>query len=168
MISEKNVGEEFMLSYDQLSRGIEEGRLKAQYRSCHGHSFRMFFRDEVAQYLRIVGPDPELKAINDARNAKYELSAKRARMLQVTTELNNFDARKAALIREKQELEGWLLVHDPKTIASVAKVAAKATAKAEKEAGKATAKFAKILAKACSATKKRKIADENEENYQEN
>ena len=135
-LSEKNVGEEFFLGREELDKGIENGKLKAQWRSFHGHSYRLFIRDEIVQYARTCAPDPVLKSINDAKMLKQNLVSKRSRLEAVKTELNGIDAKKIRLANEKMELEIWLSQNDPKAVAKAAKDEAKLAAKEAKAAEK--------------------------------
>jgi hypothetical protein len=148
-LSEKSVGEEYCLSAAQLEKGVELGKLTFQHRSAHGNSYRLFVRSEVEFYSRSQEPDPVLKAIHTAKNAKLNLVTKRARFDTVSTELASIDARKAALIQEKEELVAWLLTNDPKAAADAKKVeaAAKKAETAAKKAEKA----------AITESKKRKV-----------
>lgn len=173
-LSESNVRAEYLLSADQLTEGVESGSLQLQRRSTYGSSYRLFVRSEVAAYARLVGPDLQLKAARDASMVKENLVANRSRLSVVVCELGGIDARKAALIREKGQLEEWLLANDPKAAAQAVKDQAKAAkeeakvAKEEAKAAKEEAKVAKAAAKAgahpkSAAQMKRKLGDDDDE-----
>ena len=131
-LSEKNVAEEYLLSSSQLIKGSEDGKLNVQWRSCHGNSYRLYVRSEVAEYVKVVGPDVHLKAAYDAKMVKQNLVTNRARLAAVSNELSCIDARKLALINEKRTLEEWLQTNDPKEAAKAAKEAKGSAAKKRK------------------------------------
>lgn len=154
-LSEKNVSEEYQLSSAQLDKGVESGALKVQWRSFHGNLYRLFIRSEVSAYVGLVGPDTALKAAYDARVVKQNLVSKRTRLDAVTAELSGIDAKKAALVKEKQDLEQWLMANDPKAATQAAKDAAKVAKETTKKATKQAAKATK------SGSQKRKLDDES-------
>ena len=153
-LSEKNVGEEYHLSSAQLDKGVESGVLKVQWRSNYGNLYRLFIRSEVSAYARLVGPDEKLKAAYDARVIKQDLITKRSRLNAVAEELSGIDAKKAALINEKQVLEQWLADNDPKVAAQAAKNAKNAT-----KAATGTAKGAANAAKEGSQKKRKLVSN---------
>jgi len=61
-MSEKNVIAEFLLKESDLERGCEEGKLHVQWRSCHGHRYRLFVRSEVSEFAKTCEKDTFLKA----------------------------------------------------------------------------------------------------------
>jgi hypothetical protein len=99
-MSEKNVTAAYQLSADQLRQGVEGGNLKLQWRSCHGNSYRLFIRSEVEAYAKLVGPDPALKAVHDASQAKQRIATKHSRYVEVTKDLETIDARKNAMMKD--------------------------------------------------------------------
>lgn len=166
-LSEKNVKEEYQLNSDQLTKGIEDGKLTVSWRQCHGSMYRLYIRSQIEAFRRTVQPDSTLVAASNAAKSKYEITTKRSRLTVVSQELAGIDARKLALINEKQMLEQWLQTNDPKTAAKEAKEAeklAKAAEKVAKAAAKEQDKLAKEEAKtakaATVASKKRKIGSD--------
>ena len=121
-ISENNVRDEFFFTESTLNEGVNSGALKPQYRSMHGNSYRVFLRTEVEDFAKTELPDAGLKAAKDVKQMKKTVAHKKARLEAVTTELNGIDARKINLLHEKEELNDFLLVNDPKTKAAAKKV----------------------------------------------
>ena len=100
-MSEKNAIKEFKITQEHLERGIEEGKLKVQWRSCHGNSYRLYVRNEVADFAKTCPKDEKLVK----KGKKDELKA--------TTELlAQAQAQVAALSSKKRELETWMSEND--------------------------------------------------------
>ena len=121
-ISENNVRDEFFFTESTLNEGVNSGALKPQFRSMHGNTYRVFLRTEVEDFAKTELPDQGLKAAKDVKQMKKTIAHKKARLEAVTTELNGIDARKINLLHEKEELNDFLLVNDPKTKAAAKKV----------------------------------------------
>lgn len=106
--------QEFHITKSDIHRGIDQGALKKwSRRSCHGHSFLMLDRDEVALYAVTCPKDPELVVAAAKKALKEDIAAKTAELGNVTRELNGIDARKLWLIQRKAELESYLAEKNP-------------------------------------------------------
>lgn len=130
-LSEKNVGEEYFLNSEALTRGIESGELTFQWRAFHGNSYRLFIRDQIIAFAKTCEPDQSLKSAHDKKMLKQNIIFQHARLDKVTAELNGIDARKSALLDEKLQLETWIALNDPKAAAKAAKDAKEAAKEAK-------------------------------------
>ncbi len=135
-LSEKSVSEQYHIAPNVLTEGIESGKLTCQWRSMHGHSYRLYIRSQISEFAKTCQIDATLKAAHDSKMLKQNLVEKRNRLNTVCTELSGIDARKVALTNEKQVLEQWLEANDPKCIKATAKTAAKVASKIDKESAK--------------------------------
>jgi len=129
-ISENNVRDEFFFTVSTLNEGVNSGALKPQYRSMH---YRVFNRTEVEDFAKTELPDAGLKAASDVKQMKKRVAHKKARLEAVTTELNGIDDRKIRLLNEKEEINEFLLINDPKTKAAAKKVANEQEKKRKRE-----------------------------------
>lgn len=76
-LSEKNAMKEFKIKQTDLQRGVDEGKLTFQWRSCMGNSYRLYVTSEVAAFARscsdVMAPVPVLPvALIDLVKSKPE------------------------------------------------------------------------------------------------
>lgn len=107
-MSEKNAINEFLLKEEDIQSACEKGELKFSWRSCHGHSYRLFNRREIQALAEKSEADPVLKAKRDKQKHKERMSNSKTELEKVSTELANIDKRKEFLVKRKAELEDYL------------------------------------------------------------
>jgi hypothetical protein len=111
-LTEKNAVLEFFLKIEDVNEACEKGELKFRWKSCHGHSYRLFNRSDIAALAARCEPDPALKAKHDNQVRKERVKESKEELESVTKELANMDKRKAFLNKRKGELEEYLKEND--------------------------------------------------------
>ena len=102
-LSEKSACAEYGITVDDLKKGFEAGTLTIQHRSCHGNSYRLYIRSQVAEYARqILGPKFEID------EAKKNLRGVLAELAELESKKTSLQARKAALEQKVISLGGSL------------------------------------------------------------
>ena len=89
-MSEKNAIKEFCIKKEDIDRGVDEGKLKVQWRSCHGRSYRLLVRSEVSTFAKTCSLDPKLQEKKNSTALK-----------EIDAELQQLELKKSSLLAKR-------------------------------------------------------------------